>query len=85
MDIPATDLALRILIICGTFKIAEPAMMAKPMPFETVTLKHSLLLKKSNLLKYRSKQSSLKKKSLNCLGVDYAIAIDARVARANSK
>jgi hypothetical protein len=65
--------------------MAEPAMIAKPIPLEMVTLRHSWLLKKSNLLKYKSKQSSLKKNSLNYLGVDCAHASVARLANASSK
>ena len=69
LEIPSTDFAFNILMIWGSFRTAEPAMMAKPMPLEMVRLMHSLLEKKSNLLKNRSKQSSRKMKSLKALGL----------------
>ena len=50
-------------------RTAEPAMMAKPMPLEMVRLRHSLLEKKSNFLKNRSKQSSRKMNNLKAFGI----------------
>ena len=69
LEIPSTDLAFNIFMIWGSLRTAEPAIMAKPMPLEMVRLRHSLLEKKSNFLKNRSKQSSRKMNNLKAFGI----------------
>jgi hypothetical protein len=70
LEIPATDFALNIFMIYGSFRTADPAIIRMPIPLEAVTAMHSLFEKKSNLLKKRSKQSSRKTNNLKFFGLD---------------